>query len=326
MRVALRVAEALTSAGIRPNQLEAELDISEDRIREFMSGQFKQISRRDLNILATWAKLYGIQLVDWTLHPIWSTFVDRPTAIFVESIRKDTGVADDLQRAVHALGGSVDLWRDQPSEDSADITNKMRTFNTIFVGAPKRNRKSEIAYTALCHATPFDEASENRRKLGFLFAGEKWVTPGMLSAWALNATDQTDFGLSVGQSILPVTYFKGDDAAFRQAEGRGVEAGALVVARRPLGTDQNVTSIIIAGYTSLGTAEVAKELMWETVDLEEKDLAPGNVVTRILRVPFRKSLGAVIKVPQRGGREWFHLDSPTEDWLNRRMPKRNQGR
>jgi hypothetical protein len=318
MRLMLRLKDAMDASGVaNAVQLEKALGLTSfrEKVPDLLANNFQRISRRDLHALLTWAFWKDVPLLDVAPHPLWRTFPQAPATLFFDDIFNAREVQGRMIEAIERRRGRVRGLRDQSSIE--DIRRRMKTENCVFLGGPVKTPKSEAAYSFLCGAEPFDESPANRAKLEVIFTGCGWSLPNERSSWALNVDEMSGCGLRVQtrkrKVLLPVTRYRDAQTLLRGGRG-GIDAGVLVACRRPLGTDQEVTTIILAGMSSVATRALVDEMIWETADFPEDELPEGTPVTLLLRLPFTIDAKTREKKLSPRGRMWFPLDTSAKAW------------
>lgn len=86
------------------------------------------------------------------------------------------------------------------------------------------------------------------------------------------------------------------------------DVGALVVCRRPLGTKLDVTTIVLCGYSSVATVDMADQLIRELCPMAPGDLEPaGRPFLAIRRTGFATKAGDTGRAPRKTNSKWLRL-------------------
>lgn len=297
--------------------LERELCINREHIRKIRNGTFKSITRRELQTLMEWAQRHGSnQLFTLEPHPIWGSFdgkreirVLRGEGATNNALIWDNRVEGSLLNFFNRLEWPVKTRTVALSPQQ--VYSLMKKYNCVFIGSPKYNPMTEIALAALWQVEPFNASKANREKLPFLFVWEDGTAKQIKSAFVQPPCDQRKAGLYVNPGdgvtkpqFLEVTWSPLEK--YMEWHGTGRDAGVLVVCRRPLETSHDVTTIVVAGYTGLATAEIARDLVEGSIDIDSAELEPaGQPALRFLMLPYLKFQGVDVRKPKIKGRVWI---------------------
>jgi len=204
-------------------------------------------------------------------HPVWRTFAAQPDAdvstsalLYRASRPSDAKVEAALTDFLHHIGcKSTTVMVDPPkAPDIQDVREAMMTQNCIFVGSPKSNPASEISLSLLWGAAPFESSAQNRDKLliHMLIPDAERRTPS-----ALMGPAGRQHGFSIREAAakskrrtLSVDWKPLLEYEASKCEGR--DAAIVVIAKSPLGTAADVTTIAILGYTGFATEIATREL------------------------------------------------------------------
>ena len=204
-------------------------------------------------------------------HPLWRTFTastvaDVSTSAFIyrASRSSDAKVEAALTDFLHHIGcNSTTVMVDPPkTPDVEGIRAAMATQNCIFIGSPKSNAASEVALSLLWDAEPFQNSAQNRDKLlvHMLIPDAERRGPS-----AVMGPAGRQHGFSIRESkrnskrrTLPVTWSPLAEYEASRCEGR--DAAVVVIAKSPLATANDVTTIVILGYTGYATEITTREL------------------------------------------------------------------
>jgi hypothetical protein len=265
-----------------------------------------RLDRGMLHRLLLFAHERGFDAFQIEPHPIWRSFENRDDIlIFRGSNRTDAAIEDHLVKYFSKIKSD----KTQSTTEPAGVAEAMRTRNCVIIGSPKANPASEIALTLLWGARPFDAEVENCDRIPIHFLG---MTPDhdQKTSALLQESSRHGFNIQLrnakGQNYLRVDWLPREK--YGPFAGSGQEAAVLVACRRPLGTSENVTTVIIAGYTALSTLVAAQEATYKKIpDLRIED-HPGQAEFAILRFRYNKrperrnSIG--LRTPEEGSTLW----------------------
>jgi hypothetical protein len=85
-------------------------------------------------------------------------------------------------------------------------------------------------------------------------------------------------GLDVGEALRPM-------------DRKGRDAGVMVVCYRPLDTDKEVTTIVLAGHSGFATFDMAMDFVRDELRFEAHELRPHAVTMRVLTAIYKKRAG-----------------------------------
>ena len=318
MRLVVRLRQVMDSRNVGPVDLSRALGMNRDQVAAIRDRKFKEVSRRDLQALWTWTKRFGGDFLDLEPDPVWDTFAGSAATVILGHVERDIEIMTRMTKVMRSklVGANFNrIWEQRYT--ATQVAEKMKTENCVFIGAPKRNRTSEFAYAQLYGADPDDVSQANCEKLPVRFAAVGWTETGQSTVSVEAVSDVSDSGLLVRhgkQTVqLPVNYLA--DHKYEGWSGRGIDGGALIICRKPFKTKANVTTIIIAGFTGLSSAEITEDLIWEMTDIEASELKPGHPVARILKVPYRKLKLRSEREATDTDRAWFDPDKvSSEEW------------
>jgi hypothetical protein len=292
-----------------------ELGLNVAQIARFRSDRWATVKRADLQTVLCWGKKHGIDLLTIEASPIWRTFPNSDVVLYrgrdseTNPLASDSRAEAELVEALTSQGCRV-LPRSVSEPASEEVIESMRAKNCIFIGSPKHNQATEIALATLWRLEPFDGTPENRSKSPVTFV---WEPAQGRSTFA--APRQQDEKLGIYMSVtsakndrsrhhIPVDWRPSKE--YVKWTGRGRDAGLLVLCNRPLNTQQDVTTVVLAGYSGFATVDMATDFARNGLRVESADVRPGVPVVRVLSALYRKtsargdSRQRVLK-----GRRWF---------------------
>jgi hypothetical protein len=218
-------------------------------------------------------------------NPIWKDFEDSEGARIFRGTRKsDVPVESHLLRYLERLHSE----KTHSTTTFDGVEEAMKLSNCVFIGSPKASPASEIALARLWDAEPFDDQSKNRGRIPIHFLGmrpEQKPTSALLEESTRHGFNIQCPGVN-GRSYLKVDWLPLEKYA--PYKGSGQDAAILVICRQPLGTKENVTTILIAGYTGLSTLVAAQEITSKKIPDLKAEEHPGQPCFAALKFRFRK--------------------------------------
>lgn len=317
MQLAVNLDTLLEAEDETIPSLANRLAIDVQHLRKIYSGGFSAISRYELQSLLTWAATKDAPLFILRRHPALETFThDQPALIFSPrghsaAVRSaDIRLDGDL---VEFLGREIGAQAQFPTAHSHKrVRRLLKTHNCIFHGGPRHNLATESAICALWNAEPFvaprDDPRENHVPFGITWP--EGFQPSSESAFDRPFPAPT-LGVTLNSTLFPdgPNHFKADywsdDDAYFNAHGVFRDCGVLIVCRRPLGTQQDVTTIILAGYSGPSTLDMGSQIMSELCPMDPSDLEPyGSPLLAIRETGFRTTRGTSVRSLRRRGTRW----------------------
>jgi hypothetical protein len=309
------LAALMARLELEDRSLADELGLNVAQIARFRSDRWSTMKRADLQTVLCWGKRHGVDLLTIEPSPIWRTFPNSEVVMYrgrdsgTNPLASDSRAEAELVEAFTVQGCRV-IPRLVSEPNSEEIIESMRTKNCVFIGSPKHNQATEIALAALWRLEPFGGTSENRSKAPVAFVWEPAQARSTFSE-----PRQPDVKLGIYMSVtgvknersryhVPVDWRPSRE--YVKWIGRGRDAGLLVLCNRPLGTEQDVTTVVLAGYSGFATVDMATDFARNGLRIESADVRPGASVVRVLSALYRKtsargdSRQRVLK-----GRRWF---------------------
>ncbi|MDW7680764.1 MAG: helix-turn-helix transcriptional regulator [bacterium] len=171
-------------------------------------------------------------------------------------------------------------------KDLQTIIEFIKTHNTIIIGSPKANRITELVLAKLYGAEPFNPSSDNREKIPYRFVRpQEWGESKLESAVTEISANGKLRGIFSQKSKQVIAFSEYFDDFFNRRIEHGRDCGLLVVVNRPFGTTVDVKTIILAGYTGLGSYGMAQLLLKERNNLEPRTSKP---LERVAQFEFKK--------------------------------------
>lgn len=310
-----RLSSLMEAHQVDEKTLAAELGVNRAHVHRLKDDQWRQISRSDLQALMCWGEKLKKRVFAVEASPLWRTFDDADVALFRG--RDDSGnpISSDSQvegMLIEALGKErcrVEVINgDQMDPDQ--VGKAMRTKNAIFIGSPKHNLATENALAALWCLTPGNDSPENAKKAPFQFLWDSDLRRASAFGARKRGTEKIGVRMSVAGAKnsrghhVPVDWLAPEHYA--RWNGKGRDAGVLVICHKPLGTECNVSSVILAGYSGFATQDMATDFIDDGLRIESGDVQPGHPVIRVLAARYKK-VGTRHEKRQRvsKGRRWF---------------------
>jgi DNA-binding XRE family transcriptional regulator len=318
MRVVCKLEAIRNELGWDDAKLAEKLDADKRTIEKMLRDEDSnpwQLHRDSLYRYLLLAHETGIEAFKIEPNYLWQRFQSRSkNGAIVTIIRGDTGadapVEDHLSKYLRRLN-----LRTSATTTFAAIEDSMMNSNCIIIGSPKTNEASEIALARLWGAKPFDNDPQNQARIPIHFLGMTPVS-GRPSSLLL---DGSSHGFSfqvpgeVKRRFLPVDWLPADQ--FWPSHEPGQDAALLAVCHRPLGTQQDVTTVVIAGYTGLSTLEAAREATDKSLPTLAAIENPGQPYFSLLRFKFDKQSSRLPREGLRTVKEKTALWGPP--WDNR---------
>lgn len=307
MRVLCMLREIQEELGLTMADLERELGMdsrSIDKLIEDSDSDPWRLDRENLHRFLLFAHSHGFDGFQIEPNSIWRTFENQRAVIFRGPTKADVPVESHLVKYFERLNCEV-----ESAISSEGIEEAMRERNCVVIGSPKANPASEVALALLWGAEPFIGEAPNREKIPISFFGMQ-REGGAPSALLQQST-------RYGFHILPPgaterKYLKVDwlpPEKFGPYKGTGQEAAILVGCNRPLGSQKDVTTIVVAGYTGLSTLVAAQEATSKPIPELQLAENPGQPCLAVLKLRYRKRRQyrqalANLRTPEEGSAKW----------------------
>jgi hypothetical protein len=316
LQLELHIAEAMEALSVDDRTLAAELGVNLPHLQRLRDDRWTEISRTNLQALLCWGRKHNRNLFSLTASPLWRTFREAPVVILRgrddkgNPLPSDSDVEGVLIDALKEEACQVDI-RNGDEHEYETIVRLVQTNNCIFVGSPKHNLATENVLAALWNLKPADDSALNRAKAPFGFVWE--AAPRRPSAFAITKRPADPVGICVNIKgarktpnghHLKVDWRTPDD--YSRWSGKGKDAGVLVVCNRPLSTELDVTTLVLAGHSGFATQDMARDFVGDVLRIASRDVAAGQPVMRLLAARYKKVGGRNSpRVPVSKGRRWF---------------------
>ncbi len=282
----------------------ASIGISRGALDKALSSSWDSLNR---SVIEKICDRFDLDVSDLLkLEPIdfWTPFAESKQCVFVaETISMETPPFADLE--------SVNLYDQQTTSEIraflssafgvsnfsafSDITNEGRVINTIkrhncvVIGSPRSNPATEIILSRYYGARPFDSSEGNRRRVPFAFVWPPNDERGKGSALSIAPADNSR-GLGIlhkkdGHLIVKVDWIPKHD--FSAKIIRNAKDCALIfIIDKPFKTKEIVRTIVLAGYSGIGTLAAAKALIRDFRKLQP--IEEGRSVG-VVEIRYRKT-------------------------------------
>lgn len=287
MRVLCILREIQDQLGLSKTDLERELSMDPRTIEKLLADSDRDPWRLDRDMLhryVLFAHEHGFEAFRVEPHPIWKNFENsEEISIFRGPKKADVPVESLLVKYFERLNSQT-----HATTVAEGVEDSMKQHNCVFIGSPKSNRATEMALALLWEARPFDSQAKNCDRIPIHFLGmssEQANTSALL-----RESSRHGFGIQIPgttrRSYLKVDWLPPE--RYPSHQGDGQDGAVLVVCHCPLGTQKNVTTVVIAGYTGLATLVAAKEATYKKIPDLEPEATPGQPCFGVLKFRFKK--------------------------------------
>lgn len=309
MRLISHVARAIRKSGRNTIEFARESGIARSTLEKLIGGHFREIRRDTIERLAARlgiddiSELFTLQRDDLQFV---TSFANRKAVTFVfgthDVVHSPAG-GNGAERANAQLRTTIDLWDFRAQSDFLSFLRRhvpevredmlcfskasfgeserqhvlelMKGHNVVIVGSPKVNPVAEEALCALFRGGL-------RSKKGRLGGPNlRLAEPKRLMESILGVDGYTEMGVADVKKDKVVA-----KSSFRGSGIESVDAGIAFVAYRPLGTTEDVTTILVAGVSGCGTYGAMKSLIDEPPDGDA--MKPGAIVERAVETVYIK--------------------------------------
>ncbi|HKV09300.1 MAG TPA: hypothetical protein VJ725_14245 [Thermoanaerobaculia bacterium] len=291
--------EILEKSELTKEDLCRELKVDKRTVDKLLKDNDKEnwrLNRAQFYRYALFAHEHGYDAFRVVVHPIWRTFEHREGAKIFRGPRTAADVPVESHLTDYFQRLHSDGTQSMMSSDVSEVAGWMKSSNCVFIGSPKASPASEIALALLWGAEPFSPRPENRDRIPIHFLG--MIPDNQRSSASVEEGPRHGLAVQVhsgeARSFLKVDRIPA--AEYAAFEGEGQDAAVLVACNRPLGTDKDVTTIVIAGYSGPSTLAAAQEATSKGIPDLRPDETPGQPVFAVMKVQskkkrqFRKSL------------------------------------
>lgn len=290
MRVVCLLDEVLQDGSFDNAKLEAELGIDSRLIKKLRKNSSDwRLDAEPFAKLMLFGFEHGLAHGIFAIRPhaVWRTFATTGSAlIYRASPVPDAEVEAGLRPFLQRIGcESKTVMVDSPkTADVAEIRKAMRTQNCVFVGSPKSNAASEIALSLLWNAKPFKADTSNKSKLPFQMLVPDAAEPSAIIA---PRGSKRAFEIRPTKDASPETIeisWK-PQTEYDSSKVEGCDAAIVVVAKSPLETNQDVTTIVISGFTGFSTKAATTQLRMGEPPVSDEEMAKAG--THVLAYKFQ---------------------------------------
>ena len=273
-------------------ELQRELDMDRRTIDKLIADTEDDPWRLDRGALHRYflfAHSHGYDPFQIEPHEIWKSFKDSEATIFRGPNKADVPVENHLVKYFERISCEVNttISSADPTEEAV-IRETMREQNCVIIGSPKANPASEVVLSLLWQAEPFKEDVGNREKIPISFLGmhrERKEPSALLQDGARHGI-YIRTPESRERKLLKVNWLPLEK--FGPHKGSGQDAAVLVGCYQPMGTEKEVTTIVIAGYTGLATLVAAQEVTYKEIPELRPEEMPGRPCLAALKFRYKK--------------------------------------
>jgi hypothetical protein len=313
MRVVSHVAKLAADLEWSEDDLGRALGIDPRSAQKLITDTKWELRRETLHKLLLLGFHHGFErgVFEVRHHELWDTFKAAEATIYRADLTWDSRVETSIREFLAHLECASTIA--SAAQTQEEICETMRTRNCIFVGSPKANSATEVALTLLDGAQPFDPGQANRERVTVTLIGRSERHRDGQSA-VLSPGSSCAILLRVPARRTPIRV-KVDwllDEDFKGPGRTGQDAAAVVVCRKPLNAEAQVTTIVICGYSGLATHQAADDLMHgePPITLEQLDRG-GTPIPLVYTFQYKKrafrggrSLDALKSVVPKSG-QWM---------------------
>lgn len=309
------------------------IGVADNTLRTLLRDDWDQLARETIEKVCDRFGLDIAQLFELVPDGFWRPFVESGEYVVLrdanEYLPRDakartivtTFLADTFPTVV---GTARDLT------DAEEIVECIRNHNCIVVGSPRTNRVTEVVFCRYFRAAPFDTSEGNRHKLPvrFVFPKSRVLKSAMAEPWntrlgrnACGVCDADAHRMIARADWWPIEEY------LRRTINRGKDVGVMLIVNRPLEAKKDVKTIVLAGFSAMGTEAAAVALTREFRNLEPQ--AGARHVLGVVEGIFKKT------TPHHDKRDlisyrWKHLEGgrkriqPNETTESDRRPKKRE--
>ncbi len=306
MRLVSHVARAIRKSGRNTIEFARESGIARSTLEKLIGGHFREIRRDTIERLAARLSITDITELFTLQHDeleFISSFSARKSVTFIFGTHDVVHSPDQSDRSTAQLRTTLDLWDFRAQSDflsflrrhvpdirdemlcfskqafgeaeRQQVLDLMKTRNVVIVGSPKVNPVAEEALCALYRGG----LRSKKGNLGgprLRLAEDKRLHKSILGVDGFDKMGVADVEKN---KVIAQADFKGSGV-------ESLDAGILFVAYRPLGTTEEVTTILAAGISGCGTYGAMKSLIDDPPD--EPSMKPGAIVERAVQTTYTK--------------------------------------
>jgi hypothetical protein len=328
MRVRCMLRQIQEELGLTVSDLGRELAVDIRTIDKLIADDANwRLDRRALYRYLLFARKHGFDAFRIEPNEIWRSFENSEAIIFRGPKKAVIPVESHLVKYFEQLNCEV-----ISSTATAGIEDAMRQQNCVIIGSPDVNQASECGLALLWKAEPFNGDAENREKIPINFLGmqPERTEPSVLIQESRRHGLQIQLPGSRERSYLKVDWIWSEKYGPHKEIGQ--DAAVLVVCHQPMGTQKNVTTIVIAGYTDFATLVAAQEVTHKKIPELRPEDTPGQPCLAVLKFHYRKrpQIGRVLNnlhAAEEGSMIWAppwesFFDASFHDTRMRRLQKK----
>lgn len=292
-------------------------------LRKILEGQWDYVHRSVLERLLDHYQLEVSDLFTLTPSTFWTPFERTPCCTILTGAQKsplfgaDLPVINELIRSIpQFVNGCGVTVSDVDLSDPVAVSRQVSAANTILVGSPRSNPATEIILSECLDTKRFRGNESGKKKMPFRFVWPEHLKTAADAASQFSEWSESGFGIVAGDpgKFVAAANYRPREAFFREAIWRANDCALVVVQNRQSdGSKAPRKTIVLAGFTSLGTLAAVRALIRDFRRLEPKEKL-GTLIG-ILTVTYKKTLPhadnrEITKIDWRyleGGRETMSL-------------------
>lgn len=284
MRVTCTLNEIQKDLRLTKARLERDLGMDSRTIDKLLADSDDdpwRLDREMVRRLVLFAHGHGYEAFRVEPHTIWRSFQGSAATIFRGPTKADAPVENHLVSYLELLHCEV-----HTSTSPDGIEEVMKEKNCLIIGSPKANRASEVALAKLWGAEPFISTPTNRARIPFSILGMPpsfAVDSAVLKEGPRHGIEFQLPGRKESR-FLKVDWYPPEK--YGAATGRGQDSAIVVACHRPFGTELDITTIVLSGYTGLATFVAAQEVT--SGGIVDIDLDPGRPNWAAMKFNYQK--------------------------------------
>lgn len=276
------------SIGIAPNTL-----------RTMLRDDWDQLARDSIERVCD---RYGFgigDLFELVAEEFWSPFdeateytIIRGTAKSKESDLRDESAATMVALFLKSSYQSLVRHNKEYSGNETELVDFVKEHNCLIVGSPRSNQATEVILSKHFGARPFTPEDRAKIPVKFVFPRGEEITKKNTTAepWSARAGNGSGCGLidnKTGELIVEADWLPRNEYLSKTIR-KARDCGLVLVVNKPFGTTKKVKTILIAGFSGIGTEGAARALVRDFRDLEP---LPGNRhVLGVLEATYKKTI------------------------------------
>jgi len=293
----------------------AGIGVAPNTLRTLLRDDWDQLSREVIERICDRFNLQIDQLFELSPSTFWDSFEaandyhiltgptrpDETGQYQGRDARARTVITSYLLNHFPGIAGRIRYDLTSPS----DLTDYLRHHNCLVVGSPRSNAITEFVVATHFGAVPFDSTLSNRQLIPFRFrfATDRTIDSAMVEP---DRTGSTAIGISnrAGQVIARADWLPFDDYLRRTLKSAR-DCGLVMVINKPFNATKDVKTIVVAGFSGIGTEGAALALVRDFRDLTP--LESSRHTLGVVEVAYQKPVpGSDERIVT--GFKWRHLE------------------